>query len=75
MCFYPQFDCWDDHGCGEWNDHSHHMPPLVGAKISPTSIVICVIVNIIIVMIIVIVILIIVIMIIAVMTIQTICHR
>ena len=36
-CILSQFDCLDDHGCGEWNDHSHQMPPLVGTEIIPTS--------------------------------------
>ena len=43
LLFYPQFDCSDGHGRGEWNDHSHHMPPLVGTRISSTSVVIRVI--------------------------------
>ena len=50
-CILSQFDCLDDHGCGEWNDHSHQMPPLVGTEIIPTSIVIRVIAVVIVIMI------------------------
>ena len=49
-CILSQFDCLDDHGCGEWNDHSHQMPPLVGTEISPTSILIRVITVVIVIM-------------------------